>query len=546
VSTLDQSAAGVNPAAGAVTDGTEAGTEAGTSSPKPSQAQQLVELALDGEAGSELWHTPGTDGEPYATIVQDDHREHCRIRSSRFRRHLANRFYAKTKKAPSTQAMQNALQLLEAIAVCDGAAYPTAIRIAAEDSGVYLDLCRSDWSAVYISPDGWRWMANPPVRFRHARGMQSLPEPERHGTVDGLRAFVNVSDASEFYLLVAWLLAALRPSGPYPVLVLHGEQGSAKSTVTRVLRQLCDPNDAPLRAEPRDERDLSITASNSWLIALDNLDRVHPRLSNALCRLSTGGGFSTRTLFTDDDEQLFDAMRPVVLNGITEIATRPDLLDRAVILHLPALADSRRLTEGEFWQAFTEQQPALLGALLDALAGAMRELPDVHLAKAPRMADFGRFGVAVERTLGWPAGAFLAAYTANRASAHALALEDSRVAMALASWLAPIEGGSWTGTAADLLENLSHIAGEKVTRLDDWPKTPSALSGHLHRLAPALRATGTDIRFGRSNRQRTISIESACKRASPASPASPTPSERTGDGAYAADIASGFTNGGSQ
>ena len=111
-------------------------------------------------------------------------------------------------------------------------------------------------------------------------------------------------------LLAAWLVAAFRPHGPYPILVLHGEQGSAKSTTARVLRALLDPNTAPLRGEPRDLRDVMIAASNGWIISFDNLSRIPHWLSDALCRLATGGGFSTRELYTDSEEVLFDAQRP--------------------------------------------------------------------------------------------------------------------------------------------------------------------------------------------------------------------------------------------
>jgi hypothetical protein len=194
-----------------------------------------------------------------------------------------------------------------------------------------------------------------------------------------------------------------------------------------------------------------------------------------------------------------------------------------VILHLPSLHENRRVTEDEFWCGFAERQPYLLGALLDTLAGAMRELPDVQLDGTPRMADFARFGVAVERTLGWPDGAFLDAYAANRTGAHALVLEDSLVAKALVGWLASFADGRWTGTATDLLKKLGDTVDEKVPRERDWPKTPAGLSGHLKRLAPALRASGIDVRFGRDMWRRSITIESVGKRASCASPASPEP-----------------------
>src|SRR5256886_5689169 len=123
--------------------------------------------------------------------------------------------------------------------------------------------------------------------------MLALPVPLPGGALDDLRPFLNVADDGDYRLLVTWLLAALRPRGPYPVLVLHGEQGSAKSTTARVLRMLIDPNGAPLRAEPHDDRDLMIAATNGWIVALDNLSHLPPWLSDALCRLATGGAFAT-------------------------------------------------------------------------------------------------------------------------------------------------------------------------------------------------------------------------------------------------------------
>src|SRR5262249_30177683 len=134
----------------------------------------------------------------------------------------------------------------------------------------------------------------------------------------------------DWRLVVSWLLAALRPVGPYPVLVVYGEQGSAKSSLVRVLRALVDPNTAALRRPPREERDLVIAATNGWLIALDNLSHLPDWLSDGLCCLATGSGFATRELYTDADEAIFAARRPVVLNGIEEVATRGDLLDRAI------------------------------------------------------------------------------------------------------------------------------------------------------------------------------------------------------------------------
>ena len=166
----------------------------------------------------------------------------------------------------------------------------------------------------------------------------------------------------------------------------HGEQGSAKSTTARVLRALVDPSTAPLRSEPRELRDLMIAASNAWVISLDNISRVPYWLSDALCRLSTGGGFSTRELYTDRDETLFDAQRPLILNGIEELAVRGDLLDRCLILYLPCIPEEKRRAELTFWDEFESERPAILGATLGAVSGALRRLPKVKLTEMPRMA----------------------------------------------------------------------------------------------------------------------------------------------------------------
>src|SRR5262249_30438334 len=159
---------------------------------------------------------------------------------------------------------------------------------------------------VEIDANGWQVVDQSPVKLRRAKAMLALPFPVEGGSVDELRPFLNVAD-EDWPLVLAWLVAALRPTGPFPVLCLNVEERSAKSTTTRLLRSLIDPNTAPLRAEPRENRDLAIASNNGWVVALENVSYLPPWLSDALCRLSTGGGFATRTLHTDEDETIFNA-----------------------------------------------------------------------------------------------------------------------------------------------------------------------------------------------------------------------------------------------
>ena len=164
----------------------------------------------------------------------------------------------------------------------------------------------------------------------------------------------------------------------------------------KILRALLDPNTAPLRALPREDRDLFIAASNSHVLAFDNVSGLPAWISDTLCRLSTGGGFAVRQLYTDQDEVLFDATRPVILNGIEDIVTRPDLADRAVFLTLEPIPEERRRAEDEFWAAFEVERPRILGALLDAVVEGLKRLPETQLERLPRMADFALWATACE------------------------------------------------------------------------------------------------------------------------------------------------------
>jgi hypothetical protein len=465
-----------------------------------SQATDLVELAAE----AELFHDPS--GEAYATIAVDGHHETWLIKTKGFRRWLARQYYQASEKTPGSQAVQDALSVLEGKALFDGAELPVSLRLAEHNGSIYLDLANKSWEAIEVTRDGWQVVSTPPVKFRRTRGMQPLPHPVSGGNLDDLQAFVNVSTDKEgdWTLIIAWLIAAFRPRGPYPVLTLHGEQGTAKSTTARVLRSLVDPNSASLRADPRDAHDLVIAANNGWVICLDNLSHLPPWLSDAICRLSTEGGFATRELYSDSDEVLFDAQRPVILNGIEELATRGDLLDRAIIQDLPTIPDDQRKPEAELWADFEKKRPEILGAVLDVISSALRRLDHITHERLPRMADFARWIMAAEQALGWTEGTFTAAYEENRRSANLVSLEASLIASPLQ---ALVQHKRWTGSATELLTALRGYVDEPTHKERHWPKNGKVLSDMLRRLAPNLRGIGVDIEFDKSNGARRIRIE---------------------------------------
>ena len=502
----------------------------------------MIELATS----TELFHAP--DGTGFADVDINGHRETWPIRGKGFRRWLARRFYEATGGAPSSEALHSALNVIEARAHFDAPERVVHVRVGGLDGKLYLDLGDQQWRAVEIDTAGWRVIDNPPVRFRRASGMQPLPMPVPGGSITALRSFLNVQADTDFVLIVAWALACLRDRGPYPVIVLSGEQGSAKSTFSAILRGLLDPNTAPLRALPREDRDLFIAASNGHVLAFDNVSGLPAWISDTLCRLATGGGFAVRQLYTDQDEVLFDAARPVILNGIEDIVTRPDLADRAVFLTLEPIPEERRRPEQELWAAFEAERPRILGVLLDAVVEGLRRLPETHLPRLPRMADFALWASACEAAL-WPAGTFWAAYCGNRDEAVDGVIEGDPIAAAVRALMATRT--EWTGTASELLGALAEQAGERVAKAKSWPESPRVLAGRLRRAATFLRKIGIEIGFGREGRARTriIRISTAepsspetggARPSAPSSPSAPLPKANQVNGFAAPRYADGY------
>jgi hypothetical protein len=449
-------------------DSAIAGESGEASGRGPTQADILLDLA----GAAELFHTP--DGVGFADLDINGHRETWPIRTKGFRRWLARRYFEVTGGAPSSEALQSALNVIEAKAHFDAPERPVHVRVGGLDERQYLDLGDETWRVVEIDATGWRVIDTPPVRFRRAAGMKALPVPSVGGSVRALRSFLNVRSDADFVLVIAWALACLRNRGPYPVLVLSGEQGSAKSTFSAMLRSLIDPNTAPLRALPREDRDLFIAASNGHVLAFDNVSGLPGWISDTLCRLATGGGFAVRQLYSDQDEVLFDAARPVILNGIEEIVTRPDLADRAIFLTLEPIPEQRRRPERELWSAFEAERPRMLGALLDAVAKGLERLPQTWLDKLPRMADFALWATACEAAL-WAPGTFWSAYCGNRDDAVEGVIEADPIAAVVRALMTPQT--EWTGTASELLGALAEMAGERVAKSKTWPDSPRALAG---------------------------------------------------------------------
>jgi hypothetical protein len=496
----------VGPTADIPTDGLSAapGEEQTLANPeRESSVQVLLRLAVC----ARLFHSE--DGRFLAQVPVGDRVEVYGLKSPAFRDWLIAAYQAEQDQPPAGSAVQRVVGMLEAQARFDRTIPAIFVRVG-QGGGEYdspycwLDLGDASGKAIRISADGWHVVDRPGVNFRRPAGLLPLPMPVRDGSIEILRRYVNLAEP-DFRLLITWLTAALLPVGPHPILVLQGEQGSAKSTLAKVLRLLIDPQACPLLALPKSTRDLVATAVNGWLLAYDNISTIPTWLSDALCQLVFGLGFASRTLFTNDDRSVVHARRPVILNGIEDFVTRGDLRDRSVFLHLPRIAPAVRLAEGEFWRAFRGDYPRILGGILDGIVAGMSKLPSVRLAESPRMADYARWGEAFARGAGWGEGTFLATYNDNRTDATYAILDDSPLAMVLlhVASIRPI----WTTSPIEMHAALTSMVDKKVAASARWPKTLRAFCNQLRAIAPVLRLQGCSITFNRKHAGRSITVQ---------------------------------------
>jgi 5S rRNA maturation endonuclease (ribonuclease M5) len=489
--------------------------------PKQTQAAVLVRLAR------ERYHLIiGDDGRPYA-VAKDGPAIARPLRGRGGLREQLARIYSDTCRG----AVASAAAFTDAIAVLEGHAsqadpVPVYLRVAPHGDGIVLDLGTPDGRCIVATPAGWRRERRSPVLFRRTALTMALPDPVRPapgaavleigddgkpaGMLAPLAALLNTSETT-FRLLIGWLLAALIPGIPHPVLALLGEQGTAKSTTARLLAGLIDPSPAPLRSPPRDIRQWAITAAAGWTVCIDNISSIPDWLSDSLCKAVTGDGIVDRALYTDDDVIVLAFRRVITLTSIDAGELRGDLGDRLLPAELDRIADTDRRADAAIAADYEAGRPELLGAILTLLCECLARLPAVELEAMPRMADFGRVLAALDQVTGWDT---LGSYRASADDIAEVVVESDLFAEAIRELVTGQDSGvgTWKGTAAELRQQITPAKPPKW-----WPRTPRAASGRLRRSAPSLRRVGVEVTFTRDGHARHVTIACAdmkCERPS--------------------------------
>jgi hypothetical protein len=478
---------------------------------KASQATQLIKFADE----FEFFHDRQKRG--FVRLQVKGHTEVWPVNSTSFRNLLAQRFYEHTHTAINRNALADAVAALDGRACFEGREEQVFLQVAPCNGNILIDLCDQEWRVIEVTPTGWQMLDKSPTAFIRTGAMQPLPVPvpSEDGSLDPLWKLLNVTPKQR-PLLAGALLNGFHPNGPYFVTDYTGEQGLAKSCATRIHRTLIDPNETPLRSPPKEELDLQVQAANNRCVVLDNLSILPGWLSDAICRLATGGGHSSRLFYTNGEEFTLALKRPVILNGIEDVATRPDLAERVLQIELESIPDKRRMSERELWEKYEQLWPIMFSGLLNGLVCALRELPNVKLDALPRMADACLWASAGESAFGWPQGTFMSAYRENLDEGATASVEAHPVGMAIRCLLE--DNIEWSGEPSQLLSTLTGIASEELLHAPGWPKTPRALSACMRRLAPALRRGGVKYESFRG-RRRMIKLCRSANFTSFASPA---------------------------
>ncbi len=487
---------------------------------KGSAATSLINLVLNSDAV--LFHDQFDEA---YLAWHGDGRNILKLDSPEFTRWLARQFWTKEQHPLPRDTDKQVVQTLSAFACIDGPNYDLFVRLAkAKDSSkLYYDL--ADGRVVEITPAGWKVVSNPVIMFRREQ-QKAQVLPEQDGDIGLLRWYVNVASENDWLLFMVFTVAAFIPGFPHAMLVLHGTQGSGKTTPMKVIKQLVDPSVMQGMMLPENPVDFVQLASHHAFLSFDNLSSMSVKMSDALARAVTGDTFSKRRLYTNNGVVVFQIQNPMAINGINQVVVKPDLLERAILIELERITQEARIPEDQFWEAFEHDKPQLLGAIFDVLAKAMTIYPTVSSEKLPRMADFSRWGCAIAEAAGYKQQDFLDAYNANIARQNDEAIDASPIAKAVIRLLEESEDGIWQGSPETLFTTLNKKAeniswsGNKL-----WPKSPEHVTRRLKDVQVNLQNIGIRFETGRTGRGRFIILEWINKPAEPEEPAEPKTEE---------------------
>lgn len=363
-------------------------------------------------------------------------------------------------------------------------------------------------AAVHITGDGWKIVNDPPIVFKRFSHQEKQVHPEvtsRKTDIELLHKYINIQNRNDWLLFLVFVISAFIPDFPKPLLVLSSSYGGGKTTIMKIAKKLVDPSVLDGIGKIYNCESIIRPASKHALLYFDNISYINQDISDTLCGVATGTSLVNRKLYADNEEVIFKVQRPVMLNGVTEILTREDLIDRSLVVSVQRINKDSRIIENKLMNKFNLDKPLILGAIFSILADTLCIYPSINLKEYPRMADFAALGFGIaEAMTGYSGDEFIKVYDTIEDRQNAIALSASPTAQA-ARFLVS-KTGSWQGTATDFL-NFTFSDGSVAT-VDDlniiqsirdqpaWCKNASTLGKALNRAEATLRSLGITLERG--------------------------------------------------
>lgn len=425
------------------------------------------------------------------------------LNSEKFSNHLSGLHYSEFGIVPGTETINQVKGIGKYEA--SKTVKDLGVRVSHGLSGDFVyDPIDPEGKLIHIDLSGISMeLPEEPLTLRY-KGMMSSEITE--GNKEDLESLISLWNLSENQriLLSGYVGASFIPDISHAILVIIGTHGSGKTTLTETVKTIADPNAVPIQSLPQSERDLSIAALHTWAVAFDNVNsEMKPYISDALCRIATGQGFRARALFTDSEELIIKLKRIIIVNAINEPNYAPDFLDRALVLNLQPIKDSRK-TDSQINGSLNAMIPKVRGYLLSLIPEAMKAYPLVesqYKGKLPRMADFVAWAESITRAMGYREGAFFDAYIdAQDQETRRAAQSDTLIQTMelLFSDVVEISDNKFEGTTSDLLEKLTRVASDSIKK--KLPKDVRQLGRELKALEPTLNSLGFTIEEDNSDK----------------------------------------------
>lgn len=403
---------------------------------------------------------------------------------------------------------------LETLAILQKTVKPVWYRVAPYQDGVEIDLGDEAHTRVRITPECVETIeSGSNTLFVRSPVMKAMAIPAEHGDHKLLQKYLPNLAFFDFLLLIGWITYTLAhpkiATTKYVILVLEAGQGSGKSFLCNtVIGSLLDPNSIGTQLIHSNHKDLAIAGRNSHVLMFDNIRSFSPAMSDILCIASTGGATSSRTLYTNDGQNVMRLHVAMVLNGIHPFISQSDLAQRCLPITLKPLSATNRKSEKELIADFNADLPVIQRGIFELTASIMKHLPEAKVLYPERMLDFSHWLAALELALNHPRemlGAIQEHYSEALKQGQRNSLEENLLGATIVEFAESLGIRSWSGSPSDLYQELTSILAPSTAKSRDWPQNQIALSKRLRPLQPALLSQNIDITFSRG-KERTITI----------------------------------------